>query len=145
MWNDRGNAEVRRGYLREAEEAYRMALREDPDFLPALRNLAALQLSRERTGDSARLFRRILDQLPNDALAHYGLGAAHDQAGRREAALEEYEEALRLDPKLRLVSENPNLVNNRHLEVVRLRLYLSEGGSIVLPLVSSDSGEEGRP
>lgn len=109
--------------------------------MPALTNLGNLHLSQNRTGAAAGVFQRILALEPGHAAAWYGLGASHDMAGRREKALAAYERALTLDLDLRIYASNPNLVNNRHMQVLKLLLYRNEGGSVRLPLIPSPSSD----
>jgi hypothetical protein len=39
-----------------------------------------------------------------------------------------------MDPSLRDPTINPNIINNRHLRLILLEIYLDSGGATVLPL-----------
>jgi predicted CXXCH cytochrome family protein len=69
-----GLLSLRAGQAAEAEQAYRTALRLDPDFVPALANLADLE--RVRGGDQigADLLRRAMQLEPGNAAVRHALG-----------------------------------------------------------------------
>jgi tetratricopeptide (TPR) repeat protein len=91
-------------------------------------------------GPAAQAFERVLSIDPNNAFAHYNLGAVLDDAGKYESALEEYKIALTLDPSLGDPATNPAAANNERLLAVRLLLYQEQAGNVGLPLVDVPGG-----
>jgi tetratricopeptide (TPR) repeat protein len=69
-----GLLEVRRRQLPEAETEYRTALRLDPNFVPALVNLADLDRTRGMDGEGAELLKKALTIEPDNADVRYALG-----------------------------------------------------------------------
>jgi predicted CXXCH cytochrome family protein len=65
---------VRRGKADEAEAQYQTALRLDPNFVPALVNLADLDRMRGMDRHGAELLRKALALAPDNADAHFALG-----------------------------------------------------------------------
>jgi tetratricopeptide (TPR) repeat protein len=58
----------------------------------------------DATGAEA-IFSRIVDEDPNSAAGHYGLGEAHGLMGHGQVAIEHYQHTLRRDPKHRQARE----------------------------------------
>lgn len=103
----RGLAGVYRktGRLVEAERLYRKALRVDPEFVPARRDLAAMYYGRGMEKLEKRSIEAAIGDLnkaaatqPEVALYHYNLAVATFMAGRPADALPHIREAIRLEP-----------------------------------------------
>jgi predicted CXXCH cytochrome family protein len=79
---------LRRRELPEAENEYRTALRLDPNFVPALVNLADLDRARGRDEEGEKLLQKALAIEPDNADVQYALGLAlvrrHDYAGAKD-------------------------------------------------------------
>lgn len=75
------------GHLARAEQEYRIALRIEPDFIPARINLAMLCDSLGRKDEAESLFREVVELDPELAEAHYSLGLllAEDESRIEEA------------------------------------------------------------
>ena len=80
-----GLLDLRRRELPEAEAEYRTALRLDPNFVPALVNLADLDRARGMDDEGAELLRKAMAIEPDNADVRYALGLSlvrqHDYAG----------------------------------------------------------------
>jgi Flp pilus assembly protein TadD len=80
-----GLLDLRRRELSEAENEYRTALRLDPNFVPALVNLADLDRARGMDDEGAELLRKALAIEPDNADVRYALGLylvrKHDYPG----------------------------------------------------------------
>ena len=80
-----GLLDLRRRELPEAENEYRTALRLDPNFVPALVNLADLDRARAMDDEGAELLRKALAIEPANADVRYALGLylvrKHDYPG----------------------------------------------------------------
>ncbi|MBN1825540.1 MAG: PD40 domain-containing protein [Candidatus Eisenbacteria bacterium] len=68
------------------------------DFGPDLLNAAGYRLMQERLDAALALFRLNAELYPDVANTHDSLGEALVETGRREEAIDEYREALRIDP-----------------------------------------------
>lgn len=82
----------------DAARAFRAALTIDSSYLPARVRLADMLF---RLGDlpaSSAEYRTLLEQHPDLAVAHYGLGRVATLRGDREAAIEQYLRATRVSP-----------------------------------------------
>ncbi len=69
-----GLLDLRRRQLTEAEAEYRTALRLDPNFVPALVNLADLDRAQGRDEEGAELLRKAMAIEPDNADVRYALG-----------------------------------------------------------------------
>ena len=56
------------------------------------------QLDQERYADAVASFKRALELYPDDYRSHFNLGCAYDALGRTEAAKEQYEAVLKIQP-----------------------------------------------
>jgi Tfp pilus assembly protein PilF len=88
-----------RGSNALARREYRGALAIDPEFVPALFNLAILQ-TREDSTEAIGLYRHILQIRPDDASTHLNLGFLLIDTGDEKGGQAELEEAVALDPTL---------------------------------------------
>ncbi len=77
-----------------AADAYRAALRSDPDCLPALRGLAVLALRSGRYQDARDYFERLLRNRPGDTDAHWALYEIEQILGEPQVALDHQRAAL---------------------------------------------------
>lgn len=84
-----------------AATQYRAALAADPKFTSAMFNLAILETA-SNPAQAAALYRKVLKLVPNEAGAHYNLGAILRKQGNLAAARAQYEAAHRLDAALKV-------------------------------------------
>jgi tetratricopeptide (TPR) repeat protein len=82
----------------DAESAYRTALRLDPNFVPALVNLADLYRIKNEDEKGEPLLREALEREPKNADAHEALGLWLVRQDRKAEALPHFERASRLEP-----------------------------------------------
>lgn len=82
----------------EAAEAARRALAADPEDVAMLDVLACSTMEAGRTDEGVDLARRLVAQDPMSPRAHLVLGRGHHLAGDAHAAVESYDEAIRLAP-----------------------------------------------
>jgi tetratricopeptide (TPR) repeat protein len=92
-----GSLEWRLGYPILAERAYKRALEIEPDFVPALLNLADLYRSLDSEGEAAALLERALEFAPDDANAQQAMALHLVRIGKRDAALEYFAAAVEQD------------------------------------------------
>src|SRR5574341_570128 len=71
-----GLAATKLGKLPEAEKHYREALRLNPGFVPARKNLAVVLWFLGRRAESEREFQGLLKEIPADPVPHLYLGLA---------------------------------------------------------------------
>ena len=139
LWIDLGNAYARLYHREEALAAYDKALALDPDSTTAWSIKGGVLLSAYRDKEAVAAFEEALLVDFYDAMAHYNLGVAHDRLRHYDEAIYHYQVALTLDPTLKNPSVNPNIVNNDHVQILRLRLYRDAGGALALPLRPGES------
>jgi tetratricopeptide (TPR) repeat protein len=82
----------------DAEAAYRTALRLDPNFVPALINLADLHRLKNEDDEGEPLLREALERDSDNADAHEALGLWLVRQDRQAEALPHFERASRLQP-----------------------------------------------
>lgn len=93
-----GNFYARQGNPAGAEAEYRAAIHLDPSFSAAAINLADLYRQLGREGDGERVLREALARSDQDASLHHALGLLLVRQKRLDAALEELQRAVVLDP-----------------------------------------------
>jgi tetratricopeptide (TPR) repeat protein len=97
----------------EAMQVLRQALERNPDAPNAHRSLAAMLLERNDVAAAIAHAERAVVLRPRDALARDLLGVAFDMHGRRDLAIQQFREALRLDPANELAREHLQHVQGR--------------------------------
>lgn len=83
----------------QALDAYRAALSSNPNFARAAHCLGYLHTQRKEYVEADRYFQLAL-RLNPDASAWFNLGFMRDQQGHKAQAIDAFQEAVRLDPKL---------------------------------------------
>jgi predicted Zn-dependent protease len=76
-----------------ADARFREALRIDPRFYPALKNLAINEFNRGRLDEAQRDLQAVLNLVPNDDITHIYLGEIYFQRKDTRAATTHYEKA----------------------------------------------------
>lgn len=84
------------GRVDDANARFRAALKLDPAFYPAEKNLAINEFNRGRLAEAERLLVRVLKRAPDDEAAHVHLAEVHFARNERRAALPHYEKSRAL-------------------------------------------------
>ena len=84
----------------KAAEYYMHALEIDPQHTKAIRGLAHLRVGQQRHDEALKLFQRLIDIDPSDAVAHGNKGIVLSYLGRYAEALQSFDQALALDPTM---------------------------------------------
>jgi tetratricopeptide (TPR) repeat protein len=93
-----GVAHAALGKHRPAAALFQQALGLDPEYLPARLKLAESLLEADKPRESGRVFREIVEEFPDSAAAHYGLGRVEVSLGDHRLAVLHLGEACRLYP-----------------------------------------------
>jgi len=101
--------------FRAAENAYRSALKLQPDNADALNNVAALYYSQRKFSDAEKQIRRALEKNPESAVLRYNLRSARYA---RENAKTAGEIATALG------KENPTLVEKREGDILQMKVLM---------------------
>ena len=88
----------RQGDFDAALTSYRLALREKPDDVRILENMAIAYTRMKRADEAIRCYRRALELAPALPAAHYGLGFILLKRGDQEGAKEHLESFLASPP-----------------------------------------------
>ena len=84
--------------LDEAAESFQRVLELDANHRHAPRNMAEIRMRQSRFIEAARWYRKALDNDPESAPAHAGLGEAQFHLGQHQRAVESLERAIDLRP-----------------------------------------------
>ncbi|WP_164020389.1 adventurous gliding motility TPR repeat lipoprotein GltE [Pyxidicoccus trucidator] len=90
----------------EARLSFKKALEVRDDYVPSHVELAQLSLEAEDFPEAEEHLRRILQADGKSATAHLNLGIAYKGQGQFDKAMQEYDEAEKLDPELAAVNLN---------------------------------------
>lgn len=134
LHNNLGNAYVHENHMKLAISEFKKAARLDRASPVPWNNLGTTYKKIGRRVAAKEAFERALKIDDRYALGWYNLGTLYDEIGDYDRAIDLYLKALALKPELADVRFNPQVVENRHLMVVRLRHFLEEAGNIALPL-----------
>jgi superkiller protein 3 len=93
-----GEAHLKAGRLKEAEEAFRGMLQIDPEYAPALVRLGLVYNAAGRYEEAARTLRRVIEREPTNAIAHEILAEALYGAQKYAEATASAERAVKLSP-----------------------------------------------
>jgi tetratricopeptide (TPR) repeat protein len=97
-YNSAGEAHLKAGRLKEAEEAFRGMLQIEPEYAPALTRLGLVYNAAGRYEEAARNVRRVAEREPDNAAAHEILAEALYGEQKYEEAAASAERALKLSP-----------------------------------------------
>lgn len=92
-------AQVELGQDSEAIQNFREALRIDPSYVPAKVRLADLLLKTASFDEAEKLYRQVIDQDEQSALAWYGLGRVRSSRGQTSVAAEAFRRAVEIYPE----------------------------------------------
>lgn len=93
------------GRYDKALQEYEQALQADPGNLHALRGKARSLMQLQRHDEALAAFNAAIARQPDFAASYANRGILHDRNGDYRRAMQDYETALRLDPK---ISAGPN-------------------------------------
>lgn len=146
----RGDFLAARRLYKPAEKAYRDALKSDPQYVPALLNLADLYRVLARDGEARTVLRAAIREAPGQAAAHHALGLLESRAGNRELALRHLARAGELETggiRYRYVhaialhdSGNPTAA----IDALEALLRIAPGNADILLALVNYSREAGR-
>jgi tetratricopeptide (TPR) repeat protein len=97
-YNSAGEAHLKAGRLKEAEEAFRGMLQIDPEYAPALMRLGLVYNAAGRYEEAVRNVRRVAEREPGNAAAHEILAEALYGEQKYEEAAASAERALKFSP-----------------------------------------------
>lgn len=129
-----GSYLAQEGYLPASVTMYKSATRAAPDNPTLWLNLGTAQMRYNQVAEAGQSFQKAIRLDPNNAKAHYNLGAVYARSDY-DRAIKEFATALTLDPTLGDPKINPQAANNDLLVPVKMMLYQSQEGSVALPLV----------
>jgi tetratricopeptide (TPR) repeat protein len=89
-----------------AEAQLRHAIDLDPNDLDSYQALARYLIATRRFAESIGTYELAVKSRPDSAPLHFTLGALYEMSGRPADAMAQYEEAVRLDPKLGVAKNN---------------------------------------
>jgi len=98
-WFDRA-VELESSHPRDAEQAYRQAIRRAPGYVDPYLNLGVLLCDAGRCDEAVEVYRDGLRQSPDEALLHFNLAIALEDLERTMDALASYDACMRLAPAM---------------------------------------------
>jgi tetratricopeptide (TPR) repeat protein len=95
-----GNSYFEDGRYNEALTEYQAALAINPDHIHAERGKARSLMQLGRSSEALAVFDDLVKKYPDFAASYANRGILYDRMGRFQAAMQDYEKALQLDPNL---------------------------------------------
>ncbi|MFY0524032.1 adventurous gliding motility TPR repeat lipoprotein GltE [Archangium gephyra] len=121
-----------------ARLSFKRAVEVRADYVPSRVLLAQMDLEAEDYPGAEEHLRRILQADSKNAAAHLNLGIAYKGQGQLDKAMQEYDEAEKLDPKMAAIYLNRAVMLHRHkgaperaIELYRKYIAMS-GGEVAL-------------
>lgn len=121
-----------------ARLSFKRAVEVRADYVPARVLLAQMDLEAEDYPGAEEHLRRILQADSKNAAAHLNLGIAYKGQGQLDKAMQEYDEAEKLDPKMAAIYFNRAVLLHRHkgaperaIELYRKYIAMA-GGEVAL-------------
>jgi tetratricopeptide (TPR) repeat protein len=121
-----------------ARLSFKRAVEVRADYLPSRVLLAQMDLEAEDYPGAEEHLRRILQADSKNAAAHLNLGIAYKGQGQLDKAMQEYDEAEKLEPKMAAIYLNRAIMLHRHkgaperaIELYRKYIAMS-GGEVAL-------------
>jgi len=99
-WNNLGVTYSKSGMNKEAIDAYKQAIRIDPDFADAHSNLGAAYGNLGKYKEAIRSFKQAIRINPGYVKAHYNIGCVYLILSDKDSALEQYKILKRHDPEM---------------------------------------------
>ncbi|MDT7779436.1 MAG: protein O-GlcNAc transferase [Acidobacteriota bacterium] len=97
-YNSTGEAHLKAGRLKEAEESFRSMLQIDPDYAPALLRLGLLCNADRRFEEAAQYLQRVIQHQPTNSDAHESLAESLLGLHKYDEAAAAADRALKLTP-----------------------------------------------
>jgi tetratricopeptide (TPR) repeat protein len=92
--------------LAEAEQQYQAALKEKPDFLPAMLGYAQLQYQMNKPDKALQLYQQAVKDYPKEAIVYNNMGMFQAQRKHLTEAAAALKQAVEMDPDNKLYSNN---------------------------------------
>jgi tetratricopeptide (TPR) repeat protein len=126
LHNELGALLVEKQLLNDAETEFRRAIAADKRYYPAWFNLAQVRESRGNYSGAERAFEDTLDVKPGHPDAHFRLGLLLERRGKRDAAIDHYARAIKINRQVLDVRKNPRVLDSQLLHLALLALYPEE-------------------
>ena len=110
--NDFGNLLAQRHFPDEAAKQYEIASKLDKKDFISYYNLGLLREIEGKISQAISAYQKAINRKRGFPQAHFRLGRLYEQAGRTDAAVEEYANAMRIDPAMRDPRRNPLVVDS---------------------------------
>jgi len=111
-WNHLGGTSIKSGMYKVAIEAYKQAIRIDPDYAEGYNNLGIAYISSGMYKEAIASSRQAIKIDPDYADAHNNLGVAYGKSGIYKEAIEAYKQAIWIDPDYAKAHYNLGVVYN---------------------------------
>ncbi|MDR6265315.1 sulfotransferase [Roseobacter sp. N2S] len=115
VYNILGYASGMVGDQKAAIEAFKWAIKLNPNFVEAMSNYGSYLVQIERPNDAVPVLQKAIAKKPDYAEAHHNLGVAYFAMGQSDAALQHYDLALKYAPNYaNALNSRGSLKTSRH-------------------------------
>ena len=104
--NIKGEIYLAKEERKKAEESYKNALKENPNFLKAYYSLGRIYLKEKKEDKAIAQYKMILEKNPKQAGPHMLLGTIYDMQKRVKLSEKHYREALDINPNFAPAANN---------------------------------------
>ena len=134
LHNNLGNQYVLRNQMPDALREFHIAAKLDRRSPIPWNNIGTAYKKMGELDHALGAFHKAIGIDERYALAYYNIGTVYDEKYDYDHAIEYYLKAVSLKPELADIKQNPQVVENKNIVVVKLRHWLEEAGNIALPL-----------
>ncbi len=97
-WNSFGLTYYESGKYKDAIDAYKQAIKVDPDYTYAHLNLGVAYLKSHMQKNAVQALKRLISIDPGDAMVHYNIGIAYCESDKYKDAIDAYKQAIMINP-----------------------------------------------
>ncbi len=104
--NFKGGLYLAKGKVKKAEESFKQALKENPNFMRPYYALAGIYLKEKKEDQAIAQYQAVLDKNPKQTGPHMLLGTIYDMQKRFDLSEKHYREALNINPEFAPAANN---------------------------------------
>lgn len=140
LHNELGALLVEKRLSNDAVTEFRRAIANDGKFYPAWYNLGQVLEARGDFAGAENAYEHTVDVKPGHDEAHFRLGLILERRGARDAAVDHYAKAIRINRQILDVRTNPRVLDSQLLDLAVLEVYPAEHARTSAKMIPTPAG-----